>query len=337
MLGVVIWLIVTIIALYFLIRKTIESLPVGGLSEKPVLITGCDSGFGYELALKCVINGIPVFAGVLTEEGKTKLIREANAISPQHGLLKAFIVDVRCKESVESARMFVEENLSPYNGLHAVVNNAGIVGNAAWDDWLTPEDYEEVWRVNTLGVIRITHAFKDLVKKSKGRIISTASVCGRVGIPGVGPYNVSKFGVEAYCDTIRVEMRQFGVKVVILEPGFFKTPLTSAQRNSEMIQRVWDRAPQRVKDEYGPKMLEFTKRKVDQRLSENCSPHAEWVVEAYFHAITSIMPRLRYQIGYDANLFFIPLSMLPTQIQEWFFWGLGKLENPPKPRAVSLN
>ena len=90
-------------------------------------------------------------------------------------------------------------------------------GQNAWDDWLRPDDYRACWEVNTLGVIRVTHAFKPLVKKARcvrarhgersahapppsrscsGRIVNMASVCGRVAMPGIGPYTVSKYGVE---------------------------------------------------------------------------------------------------------------------------------------------
>ncbi len=88
-------------------------------------------------------------------------------------------------------------------GLWGVVNNAGIVGHFGPDDFLSVEDYQRVLDVNTLGTIRVTQAFKSLVKKTKGRIVTVASVYGRVPGHGLGPYVVSKFAVEAYCDAIR--------------------------------------------------------------------------------------------------------------------------------------
>uniref|UniRef100_A0A915DW33 Uncharacterized protein n=1 Tax=Ditylenchus dipsaci TaxID=166011 RepID=A0A915DW33_9BILA len=334
MLGYLVWLFATVIGVYLLVRKSIESIVVGLIKEKPVLITGCDSGFGFDLALKCLFNGIPVFAAFLMEEGRDHFVRKAEKLFGHKTFLKTFILDVRHKDSVEQAKKFVEDNLGDYKGLHALVNNAGVVGNVAWDDWLTPEDYENVWQVNTLGVIRVTHAFKHLVKGMKGRIITTASVCGRVALPAIGPYNVSKFAVEAYCDTIRVELGRFGVKVVILEPGFFKTPLTNAERNAQMLENVWKRLPKAVQEEYGPELFEFSKKKVMHHLSDNLCPNTEWVVDAYFHAITSILPRKRYQIGYDANLFFIPFSMIHTEVQDAFYWLLTLIENPPKPKIL---
>lgn len=334
MIGFFIWLCATAFGVYLLIRKAIESIAVSNLNQKPVLITGCDSGFGFDLTLKCLLNEIPVFAACLTEKGREHLVRESEGLPSSKIFLKTFLLDVRQKESIEQAKKFVDENLGEYKGLHAIVNNAGVVGNVAWDDWLTPEDYEDVWQVNTLGVIRVTQAFKHLVKRTRGRIITTASVCGRVALPAVGPYSVSKFAVEAYCDTIRVELAQFGVRVVILEPGFFRTPLTNAERNAQMLDNVWNRLPKAVKDEYGPKLFEFCRKKVLHHLSDNLCSNTEWVIEAYFHALTSILPRKRYQIGYDANIFFIPFSLLPTQIQDWMFWIVALIERPDRKSVV---
>ncbi len=83
------------------------------------------------------------------------------------------------------------------------MNNAGIVGEHWVDDFLNVDDYQRLIDVNTLGVIRMTHAFKFLVKKAKGRIITVTSIYGRISGGGIGPYTVSKFATEAYCDTLR--------------------------------------------------------------------------------------------------------------------------------------
>lgn len=104
----------------------------------------------------------------------------------------------------------------------------------------------------------------------RGRIISTASVCGRVSLPGLGPYTVSKYGVEAYCDTLRqsftslqinfrLEMKQFNVKVIIYEPGFFQTPLTNPKRVVKIFKNIWDRCSEQTRKEYGQAFYEFCK------------------------------------------------------------------------------
>lgn len=74
-----------------------------------------------------------------------------------------------------------------------------------------------------MGVIKVTHAFKHLLKRSKGRIVNVGSITSKLPMPSIAPYSVSKMAVAAYTDTIRAEYSQWGIKVAMLEPGFFKT------------------------------------------------------------------------------------------------------------------
>lgn len=125
-----------------------------------------------------------------------------------------------------------------------------------------------------MGVIRITSAFKSLIKRGKGRIINTASVCGRVALPGLGPYTLSKYAVEAYSDTLRsvmhinicssnfifrLEMKQFGVRVIILEPGFYQTPITNIESNCQMFRKLWLKTSEQTREEYGEEFYRFCK------------------------------------------------------------------------------
>ncbi|KAH7725225.1 CRE-DHS-2 protein [Aphelenchoides avenae] len=245
----------TLLFIYFVVTNFLERIPIQSVSDKPVLITGCDSGFGFDLALKCIGQGMPVFAGCLTEQGKIDLTAKAKTIRDGSRLLDAFTMDVRSQESVEAARDYIKPKLEAYKGLYGLVNNAGIVGNSGVDDMLTPQDYQLAWEVNTLGVIRVTQVFKPFIKKTRGRIVTVSSICARLGLPAIGPYTASKHAVEGYMDVIRQELSDYGVSVSILEPGFFKTPLLNAPRMVEMVERVWQRAPKEVQEEYGDEYL----------------------------------------------------------------------------------
>ncbi len=90
-------------------------------------------------------------------------------------------------------------------GLWGLVNNAGAMLNNGPDDWLCVDDYRKTLDVNALGVVRVTHAFRPLVKKGikRGRIVTAASIAGRLPFAAAGPYTVSKFAVNAYCDVLR--------------------------------------------------------------------------------------------------------------------------------------
>ena len=84
-----------------------------------------------------------------------------------------------------------------------MMNNAGIAGKVGPSEWLELSDYRECFAVNLYGVIDTTVTFLPLVKKAKGRIVSTASVFGRTALIGGAPYNISKYGVEAFSDGLR--------------------------------------------------------------------------------------------------------------------------------------
>jgi short-subunit dehydrogenase len=188
--------------------------------------------------------------------------------------------------------------------------------------------------VNLNGVVRVTHAFMHLIKKAKGRIVTTASVCGRVSLPLLGPYTCSKYAVEAYCDTLRIENAIFGVSVSIIEPGFFKTTLTDPKRITKVFDDIWKRTTKEKRDEYGDKVFECTKNEMITMLSERCNKNTYLVVNAYFHALTSARPRARYPVGLDANLIYIPVSFLPAPVTDFIFAAVRIIKQFPKPAIL---
>ncbi|PAV83041.1 hypothetical protein WR25_02576 [Diploscapter pachys] len=247
---------ITVVVAYFIIRLFIEKLEIDHLEKRPILITGCDSGFGKLLALKCLSRGMPVFAGCLTENGVDDLRLEAKKL--QHGQLYTIQMDVTNDESVKKAYKYIEQHLNG-GGLHAIVNNAGVAGNTLYDDFLTVDDYKNTAEVNTWGVVRVSQTFKPLVKQTRGRIVTIASMLDRISIPNIGPYTVSKYAVNAYCDIIRRELHHFGVSVHTLEPGFFQTAIIDQKATTNRIQKIWERAPESVKEEYGQEFLRMSK------------------------------------------------------------------------------
>ena len=84
-----------------------------------------------------------------------------------------------------------------------MLNNAGVLGPLGAPEWMTLDDYRAVCDVNTFGLIDVTMTFLPLVKKSRGRIVNTSSINGRLSVPLCVPYNVSKYGVEAFTDALR--------------------------------------------------------------------------------------------------------------------------------------
>jgi len=324
------WTILAIFAIILVLYRILSNIwSVSNLSQKHVFITGCDTGFGHLLAIKLVQNGIPTFAGCLTEKGETEL-RKATALAP--GKLWTVPLDVTKQESVDAAVASVKKQLGPNKGLWGLVNNAGVLGQPGPDDWLTVDMYQKALDVNCLGLIRVTHAFKQLIKAEKGRIVNITSIFGRVSAPGFGPYCVSKYAAEAYCDVLRVEMTCFNVSVHILEPGLFVTNITNSKGIVAGWQDLWQRQPQHVKEEYGDEYL--TKcTKVVADTFDAIFGDASQVVDAYYHALTSRLPKLRYVVGIDAWLVYLPLSMLPTFVYDFFIYLNMIVRQVPIPKA----
>ncbi|XP_049854286.1 estradiol 17-beta-dehydrogenase 2-like [Schistocerca gregaria] len=140
--------------------------------SRAVLITGCDSGFGHELARRLDALGVPVFAGCLFPEGSGACRLAADCSSR----LRVLPLDVTSDQQVADAVASVQAALSAASGteLWAVVNNAGTSDVGEVD--VTPlEKFQQVLDVNTIGAIRVSKAFLPLLKKSKGRLINITS------------------------------------------------------------------------------------------------------------------------------------------------------------------
>ncbi|XP_054644434.1 retinol dehydrogenase 1 isoform X2 [Dunckerocampus dactyliophorus] len=286
-----------------------DSSKVDAFSLKHVLITGCDSGFGNLLARRLDLQGFHVIAACLTQKGSADL---ACSTSPR---LKTLLLDVTDSESIRRAQHFVSREVGE-RGLWGLVNNAGRSTPIGPCDWMRLEDFTKVLDVNLLGVIEVTLQFLPLLKKARGRVVNMASVLGRLGIIG-GGYCPSKWGVEAFSDSLRRDMQQFGVKVSIIEPGFFKTNLTQLDLIEADLRRLWTRLPQEVKSSYGVTYFADYLKAQDLSMRILCSPHIAMVTRCMEQALTARFPHTRYSAGWDAKLLWIPLSYLPSCVSDF--------------------
>uniref|UniRef100_A0A670HQ38 Retinol dehydrogenase 5 n=1 Tax=Podarcis muralis TaxID=64176 RepID=A0A670HQ38_PODMU len=183
-------------------------------------------------------------------------------------------------------------------GLFGLVNNAGVANPIGPTEWMGVEDYRKVMSVNTFGVIEVSLAFLPLLKRARGRVVNTSSVLGRLSANG-GGYCVSKYTVEAFSDSLRRDMYHFGVKVSIVEPGFFKTAVT----NLESIE-----TRQSYGEDFFPNYLKV------QKFIMNiiCDPDLSKVTNCMEHALQAKYPRTRYSAGWDAKFVWLPVSYLPA-------------------------
>lgn len=176
-------------------------------TQKAVLITGASTGLGRAMAELFASKGHFVYAGAR----KDRDIEELNAIENVQGIR----LDVTVQEDIDAAVKTITE---AGRGLHGLVNNAGVAVLAPLIE-VDEEDFDFQMNVNVYGPYRVTRAFAPLIIESKGRISTTGSISGILSGTLFGPYSMSKHAMEAYTDSLAMEMERFGVQVSVIEPG----------------------------------------------------------------------------------------------------------------------
>ncbi|XP_047456660.1 dehydrogenase/reductase SDR family member 9 [Mugil cephalus] len=309
-----------LVPVWFLYRWYRESKRVSNKGDKYVYITGCDSGFGNLLARHLDKLGFLVIAGCYTDKGEDELKKSSSE------RLTTIHVDVSDSKSVSKAADVIK-SLVGQKGLWAVVNNAGVSVPSGPTDWLTIDDFKKMLAVNLTGVIDVTLSVLPVIKKAKGRVVNVASVFGRIS-PFGGPYCVSKYGVEAFNDGLRLNMAPFRVKVACIEPGFFKTNVTDTVALKNNMRKLWESLPQDVKDDYGHKFLDNALETMDKTMTQLSDQDLMKVVGCMEHAISAVHPRTRYSPGWDAKFFWLPMSYMPACITDAFFLATGPRSKP---------
>lgn len=183
---------------------------------KKVIITGASGGFGALTVKTLLKEGHSVAASMRQAETKNK------AAAEELSALGAKIVEIDVS-SDQSVNRGVEESIEKLGGLDVVINNAGI-GVLGIQEQFTIEDFQKLFEVNVFGVQRINRAALPYLRKQQsGLLIFISSVLGRISLPFYGPYNASKWAVEALAESCRMELASFGIESCIVEPGGYPT------------------------------------------------------------------------------------------------------------------
>lgn len=256
--------------------------------SQSIVITGASTGIGLACAIDLDRRGYKVFAGVRKEADAQKLREKGSE------RLKPLFLDVTDTTSIVEAVSIVGNTLSGA-GLDALINNAGIaiVGPL---ECLPMHQMQRQFDINFFGQIATTQAFLPLIRKAKGRIINMSSLGGCSSAPIFGIYSASKFALEAISDTWRVELRPWGIKVVLIEPGAVQTPLWEKTRR-ETINQSND-LRESTKHLYSS-LVEYTQQLMDNL--ENKAITVQAVAESVYKALRARHPKARYLIGPEAR------------------------------------
>lgn len=256
---------------------------------KTVLITGGTDGLGRATAVLFASEGYRVFAAGRNPEKRAALEQFAE----EHKLpLETLDLDVTSEESVDRAVAEVERRAGP---VEVLVNNAGIAIAGVMEEVTLP-DLRKQFETNLFGVVRMTKRVLPAMRScGRGCIVNMSSIAGRVSNPLMGPYSGSKHALEAISDAFRLELRSFGIRVVIIEPGIIKTNINRA--GAELSARYLGNA---TASPYARVYLGFLKMWQKRVASAKATP--EDCARVILGSVRDPRPRARYTVTKDARL-----------------------------------
>jgi NAD(P)-dependent dehydrogenase (short-subunit alcohol dehydrogenase family) len=267
-----------------------------------VLITGASTGIGRACAEHLDGLGFSVFAGV-RKQSDAESLRSAGSER-----IQPLTLDVTDAESIAAAVRAIEESAPA--GLKGLVNNAGVAFGGPLE-LVTIEEWRQQLEVNFIGQVAVTQAMLPALRKARGRIVNITSIGGRLATPFLGPYNASKFALEAITDALRQEMRPFGVEVAAVAPGAVATPIWEKGRAS--AEEVTARMPAEGRELYGSG-IEALRRGISDAERSGVPPLE--VAKAVAHALTAPRPKTRYVVGRDAKVRLALSRLLPTRTMD---------------------
>jgi len=263
-----------------------------------VLVTGASTGIGEAAVLHLRELGFDPIAAVRKDEDAERLEGQG---------LRTTRIDVTDADQIAAAREALGDE--PLAGL---VNNAGIAV-AAPLEFLPIDRLRQQLEINLIGQVAVTQAFLPALRRARGRIVNVSSIGGRVGLPLVGAYNASKFGLEGLSDSLRRELRGQGVDVILIEPGGVKTPIwkKGEQLADEMM---GDEMPPEAEQLYG-RMIERLRAET-AKIEQERGIEPREVAEAIGTALTASRPRTRYLVGRDAKIRGPMAKILPDRVMD---------------------
>lgn len=248
------------------------------------IVTGSSGGIGLATSLALARKGILTYA---TMRNLAKRDSIQSVADKQHLPIRVVQLDVTDENSIKKA---IQSILSEAGRIDLLVNNAGYALTGAFED-IGIDEIEAQYETNVFGVIRVTQAVLPVMRKQgSGRIINISSGAGRIGYPGGSAYVSSKFALEGLSESMAYEIEQFGIKTVLVEPGFVRTNF------GENI--VIARKTQNTNSPYSQMMQMMSS--IRDKMLKNASD-ADLVAEVVVEAATAKEPNLRYLAGKDVQ------------------------------------
>ncbi|MFZ0660409.1 MAG: SDR family oxidoreductase [Candidatus Binataceae bacterium] len=252
------------------------------------LITGCSSGIGKLSALEFARRGYRVYASMRTVENAGYLRAAADA---ERLAIETIELDVTDTASVKDA---VAQILERDGRIDILVNNAGFGAAGPVEDY-DDDEIRQVFETNFFGAVRVTRAVLPAMRAQRsGTIVMVSSISGLRTFPFMAVYSASKFALEAISNGLRYELWPFGIRVVLVEPGNFKT---RAGTNMYFPRRVRNGAKEGTSDPFYTRIIEHRIKTGAELALGDANDVARMIVDA----AAAKNPNARYLVGGDAQ------------------------------------
>lgn len=261
-----------------------------------VLVTGANRGIGLAITRHMSARGWDVYATARSDSA----LRELGAMPGVHPTR----LDVTDRVSLEGLAAQLPAELD------GVVNNAGIIVNGPVEG-LTLDDLSRQLDVNVTAQIGVTQAVLPKIRAAKGRIVFISSVSGLIATPGTGAYNASKFALEALADALRMELRPWGIRVSLVEPGPIRTDMWGGalEEHDAMVAALTDSHRALYASH-----LAGTRKLLGRMQKLAADPQK--VVDAVDHALTARRPKSRYLLDAASRIQKTVMGLTPTAISD---------------------
>lgn len=279
------------------------------MQKKTLLITGCSSGIGYATALALQARG-------------HRVIASCRKSSDQHRLesigLTTILLDLNDNHSIDIG---FEQAMELSGGkIDVLINNAGYGQAGAIED-LSTDLLKRQFQTNLFGLHELTRQLIPVMRQQgEGRIINISSILGLVSMPFRGAYNASKHALEAYSDSLRLELRDANIQVITLNPG----PIDSRFRDSVVEGSL---ASVKMQDSHFQKQYQFMLDEFRSQKAESiftCQPDA--VIKKLIPAVEKRRPKKRYYVTFPAYFLMMMKRLLPTALLDRLMALISKKE-----------
>ncbi|HTM18467.1 MAG TPA: SDR family oxidoreductase, partial [Terracidiphilus sp.] len=270
--------------------------------SRTALITGASSGFGLLTSVTLANRSWRVLA-TMRDVGRRERLESAAREAGVLEQIEIQALDVTSAGQIAGIADLLEKRGEP---LHALVNNAGFAVPGFAEE-VTDAELRDQFETNFFGAAAVTRAvLPQMRRQGFGHVVMVSSISGRTGFPGVSSYVASKFALEGWAETLRLEMAALGIKVAIIEPGSYETDIWT--RNAKLTAKMSDPTSPNAS------RLARWQSRIEKSSKDRANPQV--VADLIARILETSEPKLRYVVGRDARMALLMRKVLPASVFE---------------------